>query len=430
MYLLYNILLLIGAAVLIPYYGLKMLLTGKYHKSLGQKFGLVKPGVYETMKGRPRIWIHAVSVGEVTAAAPIMAKLRSKIPDVCLVLSTSTETGREMAEKVIPDATAMIYFPLDIPFVIRKVMNRVQPDIFVMIETELWPNFLRICKERRVKICLVNGRISPRSFKRYEATRFFWTPVLRMIDQTAVISKTDAHRLIALGQVPASLHVFGNAKYDSFAAKASPDIPSAMSQRLNLGPDEKVLVAGSTHEGEEEIILTVYKKLLGIYPEFKLILVPRHTERAPAVIILAKNEGFEDIVTMSDIKDGKKRTGERIVLVDVIGELFQVYSLATVVFCGGSLVAKGGQNILEPAAWGKVVFFGPHMEDFQDEKALLEGAGAGITIQDGRELFEWIVKLLEDQPALRALEAKGRSAIASNIGAAEKYAELILRNLP
>ena len=175
---LYNVLLLAAAGFAIPVYGLKMLLTGKYRKSLGPKLGRVPPGMAPPMQGAPRIWLHAVSVGEVTAAAPIAAALRARFPEACIVLSTSTETGQEMARKLVAGETVHVYYPLDIPCVVRKVLDWVQPDVFIPVETELWPNFIRICRERGIRVMIANGRISPRSFRRYHATRFFWKGVL------------------------------------------------------------------------------------------------------------------------------------------------------------------------------------------------------------------------------------------------------------
>ena len=175
LYAIYNILLLAGSLVLIPYFGLKMLMTGKYRQSFGQKLGWTPAEVISAIEGHPRIWVHAVSVGEVTAAAPIVAMLREKFPRACIILSTATETGQAMALRLIPQATAFIYFPLDIPFVVRKVIDRIAPDIVVLTETELWPNFLRHCMKRRIPVVMVNGRISPRSFRRYSRTSFFWS---------------------------------------------------------------------------------------------------------------------------------------------------------------------------------------------------------------------------------------------------------------
>ena len=413
----------------VPYFAIRMILTGKYRKSIGPKFGFIRPEIYEEMKGSPRIWIHAVSVGEVTAAAPIVASLRAHFPDACIVLSTGTETGQEMARRIIPGATAFIYYPLDIPWVIRKVILQVKPVIFIPTETELWPNFIRICREDDVKIVMVNGRISPRSFKRYAMTRFFWKHILETIDEIGVISEVDGERLKTLGMPPLRVHVLGNAKYDSLAARASSEIQEEISRLLNMVQKERVFVAGSTHEGEEQIVLDVYKRLLAIYPDVKLIIIPRHIERGKAVSALVGERGFKDSITMTEIKNGRLRADERVIIIDVIGELFKVYSLATVVFCGGSLVPKGGQNILEPAAWGKVIFYGPFMDDFRDERELLEKSGAGITVKSGEELLEGILKIMSDPEDLIRKGESGRDVVRSNMGAAERYAEMIRRHI-
>lgn len=421
---LYNTLLLAAALVAVPFYGMKMLLTGKYRKSLGPKFGRVPPLIPPLMQGKPRIWVHAVSVGEVTAAAPIVAALRARFPGACIVLSTSTETGQEMARKLVAAATVHIYYPLDIPCVVRKVLDRVRPDLFIPVETELWPNFIRICRERGVRIVMANGRISPRSFGRYRATRFFWKNILAALDAAGVISEIDAERLAAIGMPASRIHVLGNAKYDGLAARVSPELEREIAGRLGIEPGEGILVAGSTHDGEEAVILEVYRRLIELRPDFKLILIPRHIERGDAVHEMIRQTGF-DCIRMSEIDAGLRRTEERVVLVDVIGELFKIYSLATIVFCGGSLVPKGGQNLLEAAAWGKVVFYGPHMEDFRDERALLEEAGAGITVRDGEELYTAIRGLLDDPELLRRKGEAGRLAVAANRGAAARYADLI-----
>ncbi len=431
MFFLYNVALVAAAAAALPYYGLRMALTGKYRRSLGAKLGITPEAVYRQMQGTPRIWIHAVSVGEVTAAAPIVAALRRELPASCIVLSTSTETGQDMARRLVTDATAICYYPLDIPQVVNKVLDRIRPDIFVMTETEIWPNFLRACRKRGVRVVMVNGRISPRSFRRYRRTSFFWKRVLSLVDRVGVISAIDGERLLALGLPRLKLEVLGNAKYDGLAAKVSPHLQVEIARRLNLDPaaNEPVFVAGSTHEGEETVVLEVYGQLRRDFPTLKLILIPRHVERGPVVRELCRQAGYEDVITMGEIAAGKGRTTERVIVVDVIGELFKVYSLAMVVFCGGSLVPRGGQNILEPAAWGKVVCYGPSMDDFRNEKELLEKVGAGITVAGGRELLKTLRELMSRPDLLAARGEAAREAIIANQGASKRYADLIMRVL-
>jgi len=422
---LYNIVLFVAAFFLVPYYVVKILLTGKYRQSIGPKFGFIPRDTLETMKGSPRIWIHAVSVGEVTAAAPIVSSLRELFPAACIMLSTSTETGQDMARRMVSDATSYIYYPLDIPFVVRKVINLTAPDIFIPVETEIWPNFIRICSEKGVKIIMVNGRISPRSFKRYSKTTFFWRNVLTFVDEMGMISPVDAERITALGVNASRVSIAGNAKYDSLAARADDRLKHEMRDRLSIAPGSRVFVAGSTHDGEETVVLRVYKQLLEYYPDLLLVIIPRHIERRGDVRSCAEEEELSDCITMSEINRGKRHSGERVIIIDVIGELFKIYSLATIVFCGGSLVPRGGQNILEPAAWGKVIFYGPSMEDFSDEKSLLEEAGAGITVTGEEDLFKEIRNVMDDPESLSERGEAGRRIVASNMGASRRYAEMI-----
>lgn len=423
MFVAYNVLLTLAAAFAVPYYGAKILFTGKYRQSIGPKFGFNRADLFGDMKGAPRIWMHAVSVGEVTAAAPIMAALRAEYPQACLVLSTGTETGQEMAHRLVPEATAIIYFPIDIPYVVRKIIRLIRPDIFVLTETELWPNFLRACREQGIGAVMVNGRISPRSFKKYHITRFFWRHILGYVDQMGMISEIDAERVRAIGMKADKIKVIGNAKYDGLAAKVSAVLQEETARRLNL-TTQRVLVAGSTHPGEETAIIDVFRKLQAVYPDFILILAPRHVDRALEAVHLVRQAGYESL-TVSEIDRGRIRRNETVVIVDKIGELFRMYSLASLVFCGGSLAPRGGQNILEPAAWGKIVFYGPFMDDFGDEKTLLEAVGAGIAVKDGHELAGRMLAVLQKPEIWTAKgEAAGR-AVAANRGASHRYAALI-----
>ncbi len=422
----YNILLSVAALFLVPYYLLKILVTGKYRKSIGPKFGFIPSGVTDAMKGRPRIWMHAVSVGEVTAAAPVISSLREELPDACIVLSTSTETGQEMARGMVADATAIFYYPLDIPLVVRRVMDRVKPDIFVPVETEVWPNFIRLCRKRGIRVAMVNGRISPRSFRKYRLTRFFWKDIFNMIDKIGAISPIDEVRLKHLGVYASKVHLMGNAKYDGLAAKSSPLLRDEIGAVLNIAAGSRVLVAGSTHGGEEEVVLDVYRRLRDSYPDLLLVLVPRHIERTEEIQTLIRSKGFAPAITMTEIREGRKRGSEPIIVIDVIGELFKVYSLATVIFCGGSLVPKGGQNILEAAAWGKVVLYGPSMEDFSQEKEALERVGAGITVANTDAFLREVDMLMADPDILRDRGEAGRRMVHANMGASRRYAGMVM----
>jgi 3-deoxy-D-manno-octulosonic-acid transferase len=429
MYILYNIILFAAAIIILPYFLLKIIFTGKYRKSFIPKLGGRQAKILANLKDGPRVWIHAVSVGEVTAAAPIAASLKMKRPEVKIIFSTSTETGQEMAHKFIKEADAFIYFPLDIPQVVQKMIRLAKPDVFVLVETELWPNFLQACKMFQIKVLMVNGRISPRSYRKYRLTRFFWKRILYNLNSAGMIAEIDAVRFKSIGMDSAKINVLGNAKYDALAALAAPALQEEMARRFNAQKNERFFVAGSTHEGEEKIIIDVYQELLKRYPDFKLIIVPRHIERTNDVLGLLKQENLDDVITLTDINNGRQRKNERIIVVDVIGELFKIYSLASIVYCGGSLVPKGGQNILEAAAWGKVIFYGPSMDDFSAEKALLEDAGCGVTIRNTEELMQEILQALENPEELRRRGEKGRAVVLANIGAAARYADLISKHI-
>ena len=426
---LYNILLLIAAVPGLIFFLLKMLITGKYRNSFVQRFGGRQGAILAGLKEGRRVWLHAVSVGEVTAAAPIVASMKKRKPDVQVVFSTSTETGQDMAKRLVKEADAFIYFPLDFPFVVRKALDLVHPDVFALVETELWPNFLAACNRRGISSLMVNGRISPRSFGKYQATGFFWRRILESVAEAGMISDIDASRIAGIGMATEKIKVLGNAKYDALAAMASPALHEEITGRLRVRDHEKFFVAGSTHPGEEDAVIEAYKKLLARYPEFRLILVPRHIERTHDVIGVLRQSGLDDIITFTEIRDGRERGDEKVMVVDVIGELFKIYSLGTIVYCGGSLVPKGGQNILEAAAWGKVIFYGPSMDDFSQEAALLEDAGAGIRIRNARELSEGMLQILADPQDARRRGERGRAVVLANMGAAQRYAEMMIRHL-
>ena len=270
MYILYNTILFAAMLVILPCFLLIMVFTGKYRKSVVRVLVGRQRQILTNLADGPRVWIHAVSIGEVTAAAPIVASLKLKRPEIIIIFSTSTETGQQMAQQLVKSADAFIYFPLDIGYVVRKIIRLAKPDVFVMVETELWPNFLKACRLNKVKTLIVNGRISPRSYKKYRPTMYFWKRVLADICAAGMIAEVDAARIKSIGMAKDRVEVLGNAKYDALAAMATPDLQEEIGRRVNRHGGERFFVAGSTHSGEEEIVIRVYQQLLKHYDNFKL----------------------------------------------------------------------------------------------------------------------------------------------------------------
>ncbi|MCD5400974.1 hypothetical protein LR013_00020, partial [candidate division NPL-UPA2 bacterium] len=267
-----------------------MLFTGKYRKSFRGKLGFIPSSRQEKMIGSPRIWLNAVSVGEVIAVSSLVKALREVYPRAGLILSTGTETGQEMAKRMVKEATAYIYYPLDLPWVVRRTLNIVNPDLFINTETELWPNFLCLAKKRGTKTMLVNGRISVRSFGRYRKTAFLWRRVLENLDVMSMISEVDAERIRAIGAKPERVIMNGNSKYDALVSQIEPRFEEEMREILNINKEDKVFIAASTHRGEEKIVLQAYKRFLGRFPGMLLIIVPRHVGRVREVEEILRKE--------------------------------------------------------------------------------------------------------------------------------------------
>ncbi len=428
MYILYNLLLGTFCIAALPLFFYKMIFHPHRRRVFAQKLGFLPRDVVAGMKGKPRIWVHAVSVGEVSAIHPLLKELRAAYPQGCLFLSTGTESGQKIAKERVTEATGIFFFPLDLPFIARRVIRRLRPDLFIIAETEIWPNFLRVMKQEGGRTMLANGRISDRSFPRYRKTRFFWTAVLDHLDVMSMIRVQDGERIISMGANPLQVFVNGNCKFDQAALRAEPFLEKEMKSLLRVSQEDRIFVAGSTHEDEEEAVLEAFLKLRRRHPALILLLVPRHVDRIPKLERLLARNGLEDFTRRSRLEAAGWK-GKRVVLWDTFGELFKVYSVATIVFCGGSLVPRRGQNILEPAAWGKVVFYGPSMEDFLDAHFLLQGVGAGIMVRNAEELAEQCLFFLEHPQELEKRGEAGREALLANRGATRRNAKLALELL-
>jgi len=399
-------------------------LTGRYNKDLKERLGHLPLNLVKTLLGRPRVWIHAVSLGEVKVADPIIKALKQIIPNCSIMLSTTTEHGRKQALEIFPEDIPVVYAPIDFIGSIRKALLRVRPDILVFLETEIWPAWIVEARQMGTKTALVNGRISVRSIGSYLKLRPFFRQILRNVDVFSMISEEDGKRIQKMGADHHKIKINGNAKYDLLTSLANPAMKKEMRQVLNLESSDLVFVAGSTREGEEEIVLEAYEKILKQFPQMILLLAPRHVERTAEIGSMLERRGFRYQLRSQLTNNGIKRT-ESIVIINTFGELFKIYSIGTIVFCGASLVPLGGQNPLEAAVWEKVVFYGPSMEDFLDAKALLEEVGAGIPVSSSHTLAQKAIWFMEHPEELKVYNTRAREAVEKNQNAADKHAQVI-----
>jgi 3-deoxy-D-manno-octulosonic-acid transferase len=424
---LYNVVLhTFAAPFLVAYYAPRVILGGKYRRSLSGKLGRLPSGFHPESLTRPRIWFHAVSVGEVVALGPLVKEVKELEPDASIVVSTGTETGQDKAHESIPQADGLFYLPLDFPAFVNRVVERINPDLFVLMETELWPNLVYALKEHGAAVALANGRISDRSFPRYRRLRSFFASTLGRIDLFLMASEIDRERIGAMGAQEENIRVTGNTKVDAALGRVPVQSEADVREILDIEPSDIVLVAGSTHPGEHEIVLDAYQTLKKKVPALILIIVPRHLERVPGILAAMEDRGMEAPFLRSSADLGDRRNGRSVILVDRMGELFKVFSVASVVFIGGSLVPRGGQNILEPAAWGKVVLFGPSMEDFREAREILLRTGAGREVKGGDDLVRQIEKVLSDPESTRTAGERGRAEILRHAGSAAANAKLLV----
>ncbi len=422
----YNALLhTVAAPILLFYYGPKILFGGKYRRSIYGKFGILPPDLEVERMPRPRIWFHAVSVGEVNALQPLVSETINLLPNASVVVSTGTETGQDTAKHIITKAKTF-YLPLDFPQFIGPVVEKIKPDVFVLMETELWPNLLYYLKKHDADILLANGRISDRSYPRYRLMRTFFSKTLDHIDLFLMASDLDAQRIEAIGARKSRIIVTGNTKFDSFPAGTDDSAMHRILRLINATPHTRVFVAGSTHSGEEDTVLGAYLDVLRDFPDLVLVIVPRHVERVQEVVsLITQEKGIPAPFLRSMADKGLARKEGQIVVWDRMGELKDIYSTASVVFVGGSLVPKGGQNIIEPAMWEKTVIFGPYTEDFRDARDILLRCGSGIEVKDCKALAEAVRRILS-HPTRHSVAARAaKNVLLSHRGSAKRDAEII-----
>ncbi len=422
----YNVLNIGLFFIFFPPFWLYTRLTGRFSDSMSQRLGFYSKSILGDISGSPRIWIHAASVGEVTAAEAIIESLTRIMPDCAIILSTTTEHGQALARDKFKSKATCIYAPVDFIVSVRRALLSIRPDILVCLETEIWPNWLFAARRLGVKIALVNGRISVRSIKGYLKIRVLIQDALNQVEAFSMIREEDARRLMMLGVPKKRIEINGNAKYDLLLRQADPALIDKNEKLYNLSGKEPVLVAGSTRSFEHEVVLDVYERILQTLPETLLIIAPRHVEKIQHIIDMVKAKGFSYQLKTEIDKPDCSRTAP-VVIINTIGDLQSTYSISSIVFCGGSLAPLGGQNVLEAAAWGKPVLYGPSMEDFLDAKALLDKTGGGIQVKDDRELAEKMLYYLTHPDEANAIGKLAKEAVMSNKGAADKHAAVIVR---
>ncbi len=398
-------------------------LTGRHRRGLRQRLG--DYGGVPLRGGRPRIWLHAASVGEVNAAAVIAAALGETNPGVGLLVSTTTEHGQAAArDRFGAAADGILLAPLDWPGAVNRALDRVAPDLLVCVETEIWPNWLAAARRRGIRTALVNGRISVRSMQRYRRVRSLMAAVLEGVDALSMIGADDAERILELGAPPERIVVNGNAKFDLAGPPPDLAIMEVLRQRFSLDGAAPVIVAGSIRNGEAAPVLDAFLRVRQHFPEAVLFIAPRHLHRVEGICADARRRALA-CQRRSRIDAAARPRTASVVILDTIGELRDLYSIATVVFCGGSLVPRGGQNLIEAAAWGKPVICGPHMDDFRAATDLLSTAGAVFPVGDTAGLAERLEALLRAPESARGAGLAGQAVVEANRGAARRHATVL-----
>ena len=420
----YNLLFPIGLLVFMPAYLLKMRRRGNYRQNFGQRFGIYSGEARRRLAGKSSTWIHAVSVGEVAIAVKLATELRKLDPAFRCVLTTTTTTGFAVAEKHAGDWLQVMYNPLDFLPIVRRAFAVIRPTRILLVEAEVWPNLAAEAHRRRIPLALVNARLSSRSERRFRRFRAFVAPTFRCLDLVCAQEWQDIERWHALGVPRERIREIGSIKYDPAQTEAAAQFPFEVLQQCGFAPDTPILLGGSTHPGEEEILGHVLRKLRAEFPNARLIIAPRHVERTREVRAQLESQGWST-AQRSDAGARPIATPDCLLL-DTTGELRHWYAVGTVVFIGKSLTANGGQNPVEPIVAGKPVVFGPHMENFARLAHALLESDAAIRVTDGESLARAVADLLRAPDARARLVQNAQRVIATHRGATQRTAELVV----
>jgi 3-deoxy-D-manno-octulosonic-acid transferase len=428
---LYNILFAVFFVLSSPYYFLRMQRRGNWQRGFGQRLGRFDSKFKQAITNRQRLWIHAVSVGEVGVCTQLIRALEPRLPNLKIIVSTTTTTGMEELEKRLPSHISRIYYPIDYRRCVSRALNTVRPEAIILVESEIWPNFIWKASDMGIPLFLVNARLSDRSFPRYKCLRFLFRRLFGAFEGVGAQNEADADRLRQLGCRPETIRVVGSLKFD--AAKLDErrllDVPGMLRQ-LGVPPNGRVLVAGSTHAGEEALIADLFLKLRKRFPDLFLILVPRHFERSRDVGRELEAREIKFLYRTELTRGIQYKTGEvECLVVNTTGELKYFYQQATLIFIGKSLTAQGGQNPIEPGALGKAMVFGPNMQNFAEVVRGFLEKEAAIQVRDTVELESVVEKLLAQEELRERLGRNALEVVRENQGAIDRTVDMVVENL-
>lgn len=413
-----------------PYLLFKMLTSKRYRSGLNQRLGITT----DRVSNKPGIWVHGASVGEVITAKSIIERIDEEFPEWETFISATTNTGLSVAEKKFSDK-AVFYFPADLSWITKKVLLKKRPSFILLIELEIWPNFLISAYKKNIPVIIVNGRISNRSLMAYRAishiSKDFRNSLTNDMNTYCARTEIDAQRFRDLGIPGKQVFVTGTMKYDNIPTHIDENISRKLANSFHIIDNDLVLIGGSTHEGEEEILIRVFKRLNEAFPNLRLIIAPRHIERTGDVSRLIQKMGFIPVLkTQLEASDYNwQNTKKEIILIDTVGDLGKIYSLANYVFVGKSLVPSGGQNMMEPAGLGKPVVFGPHIFNFKEEADLLLKNDAAKMVETENELFKAIEFFIKNPEAAKEMGLEAQKVVNEKRGATEKNIEIIRKIL-
>jgi 3-deoxy-D-manno-octulosonic-acid transferase len=427
----YNFLFSIFFLISAPYYFLKMWRRGNWRQGFGQRLGRYSTKIKQAITNRHVIWIHAVSVGEVNICTQLIRALEPRVPNLKIIVSTTTSTGMGELQKRLPHHIEKIYYPIDRRKFVERALRAIGPEAVVLVEAEIWPNFLWRITDKRIPIFLVNARMSERSYRGYKRFAFLFKPIFASFTGIGAQNESDAQRLRELGCLAEAIHVVGNLKFDAARVDERPlfDISVLLGQ-LGLKEGARILVGGSTHAGEEAILAEVFLRLRSRFPDLFLILVPRHFERGKEVGKELSDRGIKFVYRTEIGATTQFKTGElECLLVNTTGELKYFYEPASLIFVGKSLTAQGGQNPIEPGALGKAMVFGPNMQNFKAIAAAFVSSNGAVQVRDVTELEKASEALLADADRRLELGRNALKVVKANLGSIDRTVDMIVKHL-